>query len=329
LLFISTFDKNSVMQFRTQIPISKNEFPIDYTSKVLSFGSCFAENMSDKLGYFKFQNTVNPFGIIFNPVSIEKLIQRSIEKEYFTEKDIFFHNDLWHCYDVHSELSNPNKEEFLKELNRSIVQSFNLLNQATHFIITLGTSWVYRNIESNEIVANCHKVPQKEFTKELLSIEIIEQSLQNIISLVHAVSPNCNFIFTVSPVRHIKDGFIENTLSKSHLISAIHKIIYCQLSIVNYFPSYEIMMDELRDYRFYAEDMLHPNQVAIDYIWKRFSENYITNDSQKVMEEVDSIQKSLLHRSFNPESESHLKFLKNLKVKIQSIQNRFPFIEFL
>ena len=316
------------MQFRTQIPIHKNNFPIDYTSKVLSFGSCFAENMSEKLEYFKFQNTVNPFGIIFNPVSIEKLITRIVNKIEFTENDIFFHNDLWHCYEVHSELSNPNKEEFLKELNILILQSFNLLNQATHFIITLGTSWAYRNTESNEIVANCHKVPQKQFTKELLSIETIEKSIQNTIDLILKVNPNCVFTFTVSPVRHIKDGFIENTLSKSHLISAIHKIVNCQLSIVNYFPSYEIMMDELRDYRFYTSDMLHPNQVAIDYIWERFSESSISNESQKVMEEVDSIQKSLLHRSFNPNSESHQKFLNNLDKKIANLASQFPQIKF-
>jgi len=318
------------MQFRTQIPIHKSDFPIDYTSKVLSFGSCFAENMAEKLDYFKFQNTVNPFGIIFNAISIEKLIKRCVEKEYFTAKDIFFNNDLWHCYEVHSELSNPNKEDFLKELNILILQSFNLLIQSTHFIITLGTSWVYRNTNSCEIVANCHKVPQKQFTKELLSVEVNEQSLQNIISLVHAVNPNCVFVFTVSPVRHIKDGFIENSLSKSHLISSIHLFLqskFCNLHS-EYFPSYEIMMDELRDYRFYAEDMLHPNPVAVNYIWERFLENYISEESQKVMKEVDSIQKSLLHRPFNLNSESHQKFLVSLNQKIELLQKSFSCIRF-
>uniref|UniRef100_UPI00404A9636 GSCFA domain-containing protein n=1 Tax=Flavobacterium sp. TaxID=239 RepID=UPI00404A9636 len=316
------------MQFTTPISIHKTNWPIDYTSKVISFGSCFAENISAKFNYFKFQNTVNPFGIIFNPVSIENLIKRSVETNYFTEEDFFFHNNLWHCYEVHSELSNPNKEAFLKDLNLLILQSFNLLIEATHIIITLGTSWVYRNIESNKIVANCHKVPQKEFKKELLSIETIQKSIQNTMDLIRKVNPNCGFIFTVSPVRHIKDGFVENTLSKAHLIAALHKIVNCQLSIVNYFPSYEIMMDELRDYRFYTSDMLHPSQVAIDYIWERFSENYITTESKKIMEEVDSIQKSLLHRSFNPSTESHQKFLKNLDKKIQLLQNQHPFITF-
>lgn len=313
------------MQFRTQIPIRKIEFPLDYTSQVVSFGSCFAENISEKFDYFKFQNTVNPFGIIFNPVSIEKLIQRSIEKEYFTEEDIFFHNDLWQCYEVHSELSNTNKEDFLIVLNQLIDLTNKQISESTHFIITLGTSWVYRNIESNEIVANCHKVSQKEFNKELLSIETIEKSIQNTIELIRKVNPNCTFIFTVSPVRHIKDGFVENTLSKAHLISAIHN---SQLTTHNYFPSYEIMMDELRDYRFYTEDMLHPNKVAIDYIWKQFSESCIKKEANSIMNEVEEIQKGLAHRPFNPESESHLKFLKKLQQKIHLLQKQLPFLNF-
>ncbi|WP_339889564.1 GSCFA domain-containing protein [uncultured Flavobacterium sp.] len=316
------------MQFTTKIPIQKFQNPITYESKIMALGSCFAENMSKKFEYFKFQNSVNPFGIIFNPVSIEKLVNRIVNQIKFTEKDIFFHNDLWHCYEVHSELSNPNKEEFLKELNQIIEKSNNQIIDSTHLIITYGTSWVYRNIESKEIVANCHKVPQKQFTKEILSIETIEKSIENTIALIQKVNPNCNFIFTVSPVRHIKDGFVENQRSKAHLISAIHSTDNSQLTTRNYFPSYEIMMDELRDYRFYAEDMLHPNQVAIDYIWERFSENYISAESQKVMQEVDSIQKSVLHRPFNSNSESYQKFLSNLNKKINTLTSNYPQIEF-
>lgn len=316
------------MQFTTKITIPKSSFPIDYNSKIMSLGSCFAENMSENFDYFKFQNTVNPFGIIFNPVSIEKLVNRIVNQIEFTEKDIFLHNDLWHCYEVHSELSNSNKEDFLKELNLLIFQSFNFLIQTSHLIITYGTSWVYRNVESNEVVANCHKVPQKQFKKELLSIETIEASIQNSIDLIQKVNSNCSFIFTVSPVRHIKDGFVENTLSKAHLISAIHNIINCQSSTVNYFPSYEIMMDELRDYRFYAADMLHPNQVAIDYIWERFKETSILEIAFVIMDEVETIQKGLSHKPFNPDSESHQKFLKNLNQKIQTLQNQLPFVNF-
>lgn len=324
------------MQFTTKIPVQKSSFSIDYDSKIMLLGSCFAENIGKKFSYFKYQATTNPFGIIFNAVSLEKLIRRVVENKKFTENDIFFHNELWHCYEVHSELSNPDKDLFLSHLNSILESTHRHIAALTHCIITLGTSWVYSNIETHEIVANCHKVPQKQFTKELLSIEQTEKSLENIILLIHSVNPNCHFIFTVSPVRHIKDGFIENTLSKAHLIAAIHSILNKKFSTSlevtnqnrNYFPSYEIMMDELRDYRFYAEDMLHPNQTAIDYIWLRFYEHYISESAAKLMEEVDAIQKGLAHRPFNPNTESHQKFLAQLNLKIETIKKKLPHVSF-
>ncbi|CAM4076119.1 MULTISPECIES: GSCFA domain-containing protein [Flavobacterium] len=318
------------MQFRTSIPIRKTSIPIDYQSKIISLGSCFAENIGKKFNYFKFQNSVNPFGIIFNSVSLEKVITRSVTKHYFTEKDVFFHNDLWHCYEVHSELSNPNRDSFLKQLNELIDATHTQLREVTHCSITLGTSWVYLFNATNEVVANCHKVPQKQFSKQLLSIHEVETSLQNIVSLVTAVNPNCSFIFTVSPVRHIKDGFVENNVSKAHLISAIHNSLNTEhlKENANYFPSYEIMMDELRDYRFYTEDMLHPNTIAVDYIWEQFKKGYISEASFSTMEEVSTIQKALAHRPFNPNSESHLKFIENTQRKISNLQSEFLFIQF-
>ncbi len=320
------------MQFRTEIPISKTNNPIDYNSKVLSFGSCFAENMADKFDYFKFQNETNPFGIIFNPISIEKVIERTVQQKEFTEKDVFFHNERWHSYEVHSDLSNSDRQELLETLNKAILETNKKLKEATHIIITYGTSWIYKNLESNEIVANCHKVPQKQFAKELLSVEIIEKSIQNTIHLIQTINPDINFIFTISPVRHIKDGFAENQLSKSHLFAALHQTLKkthnSQLTIHNYFPSYEIMMDELRDYRFYKEDMLHPNQVAIDYIWHKFSENYIAENAVSTMKEIEEIQKSLRHKSFNPESKQHQKFLAKLQQRINLLGEKLPHIRF-
>jgi len=315
------------MNFTTKIHLEKYNHPIDYNSSIMLLGSCFAENMGEKFEYFKFRNVVNPFGIIFNAVSIEKLIHRVVNKIVFTEKDIFFHNDLWHCFEVHSQLSNPNKEEFLSNLNAILELMNQQITSLTHCIITLGTSWVYRNNDSNEIVANCHKVPQKEFTKELVFIEENVKCIQNIISLVHSLNPVCNFIFTVSPVRHIKDGFVENNVSKAHIISAIHTINH-QPSTINYFPSYEIMMDELRDYRFYTEDMLHPSQTAIDYIWIKFFENYINQKEFVTMNQVCEIQRSLKHRPFNPNSQSHQNFLKNLNQKIFELKKSLPNIDF-
>ena len=316
------------MNFTTKIPISKSNSPIDYNSKIVSLGSCFAVNMAEKFDYFKFQNSCNPFGILFHPLAIEKIISKAINLDFFTEEDIFFHNERWHCFDVHSDLSNDNKEEFLQTLNELVKVTNRQITEASHIIITYGTSWVYSNKLSEKVVANCHKVSQNQFDKKILSVATIEKSIQNTIALIEKVNPNCAIIFTVSPVRHIKDGFSENQQSKSNLISAIHSTFDILHSTKGYFPSYEIMMDELRDYRFYAEDMLHPTQVAIDYIWERFCEASISESAFSTMEGVETIQKGLKHRPFNPNSESHLKFLNQLKSKISKLKSEFPFMKF-
>jgi lysophospholipase L1-like esterase len=317
------------MNFTTKITIPQNLNPIDYNSKIVSLGSCFAENMGDKFQYFKFQSATNPFGIIFNPVSIDKIMDRVINEVLFTEEDIFFHNERWHCFEVHSDLSHSDATELLAIMNQILKEIKKQLEEATHVIITYGTSWVYRNIESDGIVANCHKVPQKQFVKELLSVATIQESITNTIDLIQSINPNCHFIFTISPVRHLKDGFVENQRSKSHLITAIHNLLSKNNNLQSeYFPSYEIMMDELRDYRFYAEDMLHPSQVAIDYIWELFKESAISETAFATMDAVESIQKSLQHRPFNPNSESHKKFEANLKAKITTLVAGYSFMKF-
>jgi hypothetical protein len=314
----------------TTISISKSNSPIDYQSKMVLMGSCFAENIGNKFQYFKFNTLVNPFGIIFNSVSIEKMIERVVLQKTFSKEDIFYHNERWHSYEVHSELSHPDSEVVLRNLNQILSDTQKQLQQATHIIFTYGTSWVYRHIETNAIVANCHKVPQKQFTKELLSIDRIQKSIQNTIFLIETLNPKCNFIFTVSPVRHLKDGFVENQVSKAHLIAAIHdnlKTEHLELN-TDYFPSYEIMMDELRDYRFYADDMIHPSSMAIDYIWERFTATQIDANAIATMELVQTIQKGLAHRPFNPNSESHQKFEANLKEKIATLEAQYSFVKF-
>lgn len=316
------------MNFTTKIPIPKSNSPIDYDSKIISLGSCFAVNMAAKFDYFKFQNSCNPFGILFHPLAIEKIISKAINLDFFTEKDIFFQEERWHCFDVHSDLSNSDKEIFLDSLNELVKATNKQITEATHISITYGTSWVYRNKASDTVVANCHKVPQKQFDKEILSVEIIEKSIQNTLDLIEKVNPKCVIIFTVSPVRHIKDGFVENQRSKANLISALHLALDIQDSTKSYFPSYEIMMDELRDYRFYAEDMLHPTQIAIDYIWERFSETNISENAFLTMQEVETIQRGLAHRPFNYGSESHLKFEQKLAEKIANLISKYPFIKF-
>ena len=264
------------MKLQTQIPIKKQQHnQIDYTSKLFLVGSCFSENIGNKLNYFKFQATQNPFGILFHPKSIETFITNAINKKVYSESDLVFQNERWHCFDAHSSLSSSDKNELLENLNSAIVSTNNKLKKTSHIIITLGTAWVYRFIETDEIVANCHKIPQKKFLKELLTVDEITESLEAIIALLKSINRDVNIIFTVSPVRHLKDGFIENTQSKAHLIAGIHNTINAPKNI-NYFPSYELMMDELRDYRFYAEDMIHPNTTAINYIWEKFTDTWFS-----------------------------------------------------
>lgn len=302
------------MNFRTQIPIAKYDFPIDYNSEIFSIGSCFAENISKKFDYFKLKNSANPFGILFHPFAIEKILEKTVKESLFTEKDIFFHNELWHCFDVHSEFSQPDKKMLLEQLNQTLSETKKQLEKTTYIIITFGTSWIYRYNKTNEIVANCHKVSQKEFTKELLSVKSITKSLENIISLFS----DKRIIFTISPVRHIKDGFFENNVSKSNLFASIFNIN--NHSNVNYFPSYEIVMDELRDYRFFSEDLLHPSQTATNYIWEKFSENYLSEDALDISKEIDAIQKALHHKPFNPNTESHQKFVESTQKRIENLK---------
>jgi hypothetical protein len=316
------------MNLQTQIPLKKEAYtPISYASKVLLLGSCFSENIGNKLAYFKFQSSQNPFGILFHPKAIETLITTAINEKEYTDKDLFFLNERWHCFEAHSSLSSPNKEELLCNLNQQIKIANKQLHESTHLIITLGTAWVYRFIESDTIVANCHKVPQKKFLKEILSVDEITESLENVISLIKSINNQITITFTVSPVRHLKDGFIQNQQSKSHLLTAIHQITEPK-NRLHYFPSYEIVMDELRDYRFYAEDMVHPNKTAIDYIWEKFVGSWVSENALETIKEIDTIQRGLNHRPFNPESEQHQQFLKSITRKIITIKEQYPFIQF-
>ncbi|ALJ06082.1 GSCFA domain-containing protein [Pseudalgibacter alginicilyticus] len=321
------------MKLQTQIPSKKQEsnILIDYTANVLLLGSCFSENIGKKLEYFKFKYLQNPFGILFHPKAIETLISNAVNEKEFAEKDVFFHNEQWHCFDAHSVLSNVSKKDLIDQLNSQIELTNQQICNATHIIITLGTAWVYTYVESKLVVANCHKVPQKQFDKALLSIEEITILLKNIVDLVAGINNKATIIFTVSPIRHLKDGFVENTQSKAHLISAIHQMLDSNGKSSNvgaYFPSYEIMMDELRDYRFYSEDMIHPNQTAINYIWEIFKAVWISEDALKVMNNVDIVQKGLQHRPFNEHSEAHQRFLEKLEVKKHQLQTQFPHINF-
>ncbi|MBO0330410.1 GSCFA domain-containing protein [[Muricauda] lutisoli] len=314
------------MELQTRIPLTLSDNPIDYQSKLVLLGSCFVENIGAKLDYFKFQHLQNPFGILFHPVAIENLVQRAIEEKAYQQEEIFEQDGVWRCFDAHSDLRSDKPEALLRLLNQRLKGAKVGLETSSHIFITLGTAWVYEYNSSGKTVANCHKVPQKQFTKKLLTVAEIESSLQNVIALIQKVNPKAYITFTISPVRHLKDGFVENQRSKAQLITALHQIINGHN--VSYFPSYEIMMDELRDYRFYGTDMVHPNQLAVDYIWERFRSAWISQDAYPVMDEVDAFQKGLLHRPFNPDSEAHQKFKTSLRAKITYLQERYPFMKF-
>ncbi len=318
------------MKLQTQVPLSAVSNQIDYESRLLLLGSCFAENIEEKLVGHKFKTFGNPFGILFHPASIERLISRSVNRQMYREEELFYLNERWHCFDVHSDLSHTRKEDLLLSLNQALLDTRQELAQCTHIMITLGTAWGYRHLSSDSLVGNCHKVPQREFKKELFSISEMETCLENMVGNVREVNTEAQLVFTVSPVRHLKDGFVENQRSKSHLIASLGQWLTTKTAseLLHYFPAYELVMDELRDYRFYEADMVHPNAVAIAYIWEKFKGVWISAEAQATMEQVQEIQKGLQHRPFHPESEQHQRFMVTLQEKINKLRIRYPHMKF-
>ncbi len=314
------------MAFRTKLNIPKEKKTIDYNSSIVLFGSCFTENMEKHMSYYKFQNDSNPFGIIFNPKAIEKAITECIENKEYNQHDLYYHEEYWLSLNHHTKFSSLYLGQVLTLINSEIKEAHHALLNASHVFITLGTSWVYRFTATENLVANCHKIPQKQFRKELLSISQIIESLNNIVSLIKQVNSNAIILFTVSPVRHVRDGFIENTQSKAHLHTAIQQIIDNDNTF--YFPSYEIMMDDLRDYRFYKNDLLHPNETAMEYIWEIFKKTWVNEKSYPLMKQIETIQKSLDHKPFNKDSLKHQEFIKKLNKKIEAVTKKYPRINF-
>jgi len=316
------------MKLTTPIKLSRQNPPINYSSKVLLLGSCFAQNMGAKLEYYKFQQCTNPFGILFHPVAIEKLITRAVNQTWFTSKDVFLQNEQWHCFLAHSKLSNTSEEDLISALNSALEKLRFSLLEASHVVFTFGSAWVYKHLEKDAIVANCHKVPQKEFVKQLLSPDDVSDVLLGIETKLRTINPTCSIINTVSPVRHIKDGLIANSRSKAHLIAGVQEIVSPE-KLNYYFPSYEIMMDELRDYRYYKEDLIHPNQTAIHLIWEKFLSSWVASETFEIQKKIAVIQNGLLHIPFNENSKAHIHFKKDLETKISEIKEQLPWATFL
>ena len=315
------------MKLQTKIPIESETPKIDYDSKIVLVGSCFVESIGDKLDYLKFQTLQNPFGILFHPIAIERIIERALESDFFTESDIFFKNERWHCFELHSSVCATTKIDFLSLINNKLKELREYLITASHVVLTFGTSWVYRFLKTKKIVANCFKIPQKEFQKELLSIEEIKTSYNNIVTQILSRNPDTQIITTISPVRHVKEGIIENNRSKAHLITALQQLVFEEKKVC-YFPSYELMIDQLRDYRFYKEDMIHPNDTAIKIIWEFFKKAWISKETESIQKSIRTIRSGLDHQPFDPTSKQHQLFLQDLKTKMNQVEKEFSHIKF-
>lgn len=315
------------MKFRTEIKIPKPDFQINHHQHLISFGSCFSDHMGSKLTENKFRTISNPFGVLYNPFSVSKAVERLYANKLFTEHELQYHNQLFQSFMHHGSFSSPRKEDCLTQINNSFRQAANFIKQADIFLITFGTAYVFRLRSTGEIVANCHKFPADTFTRQRLSVnEIVEQwtlLIQNILS----INPETEFIFTVSPIRHWKDGPHENQISKSILHLAIETLITQFSKNCFYFPAYEILLDELRDYRFFETDMMHPAPIAIDYIWKKFGETFFDLQTNDTIQEWQKIRRSLNHKPFNTENEQYISFLKQTLQQIEQLQQKYPHLE--
>jgi GSCFA family. len=285
-------------------------------------GSCFAENMGERLRKYGFDSDVNPFGILYNPLSIASSLERLMSGSPFTEAELFQYNGLWHSYAHHGNFSAVTAGETLEKINERLMTAAVRLSDYGVLLVTFGTAWVYRKRDDDRIVANCHKVPERNFTRSRLSVEDITSLWIPLLQKLKQHNPDLRVLFTVSPIRHWKDGAHENQLSKATLLLAIEQLR--ERCSVDYFPAYELMMDELRDYRFYAADMLHPSELAIDYIWDRFVASCFDKTTRETMREVEQINRAMSHRPLNPDSEEYLRFRKQTLLRRADLLQRFP-----
>lgn len=311
--------------FTTKIDIQPSAYKIDYVSRILTLGSCFSENIGTRLQNICFDTDVNPFGVLFNPASIAESIQLLVQKKVFTTDDLFQHNSLWGSY-MHSTLfSDSNAERCLTNINTRLTAAAENFQKLDFLMLTFGTAWVYKLAETGKVVANCHKVPAGKFIRERLSVEAITETYNNLITELIKENPNLKIVFTVSPVRHWKDGPTENAISKGILLHAIQEIVKLNKNTC-YFPAYEIVMDELRDYRYYAADMLHPSEVAVDYIFKSFSNAFFDKETLQCMHEVNQYQNSVSHRPIHTDTIEYEKFTKHLLSRKEDLLNKYPFL---
>lgn len=313
--------------FRTELPPLDFGFRINHEDVLLSIGSCFTKHIGNRLKDLKINDLLNPFGIVYNPISISNQLHYLLSDRMISEKDLFWHNEQWHSFAHHSSFSGTDKVETLAKMNASLMRARTQLEKTNRLMLTLGSSNVFIYRQNGEIVANCHKLSGQEFERKRLHIRDIVEALEPNLRAIKRRNPDLQVIFTVSPVRHLRDGFIQNQRSKAALVIAIQHLSE-DLDYVHYFPSYEIMMDELRDYRFYDIDMIHSNQIAIDYIWQRFGAAFFEEETIQLNAQIDAILKAARHRPFNPESQSHQGFLGKQLERIAVLEKAHPDLDF-
>ncbi|MBT8219970.1 MAG: GSCFA domain-containing protein [Bacteroidia bacterium] len=314
-------------QFRTTFQIADFEEPLTYHQSIFSIGSCFAEHMADRLKYFLFKVYSNPNGILYNPISLADSILKLLDRNIYQISDLIEHGGLWHSWDHHHSKSGTNPEELIQRMNDTVRVSAQNLENADVILVTFGTAFAYRYLATGQIVANCHKIPNTEFEKIRLQQNSIVGIWQDVLDRLFSANPKRQVIFTVSPIRHVKDGIVANQRSKAALLLSI-EALFAQYPRVHYFPSYEIMMDDLRDYRFYTSDLIHPNKIALDYIWDLFKNTHIESATQSLMNEVDQLQKARGHRSMHPDSDAAKRFKDETEKKWVDFKSRYPFLNF-
>lgn len=311
--------------FRTEVEISPAKKKISYEDQLITMGSCFSDNIGQRLSNAFFPVDVNPFGVLFNPISIKNSLEILMNNRAFSENDLFKQGSLWSSF-FHSTLfASVDKAECLNNINQRIKAASVHLRQANFLFITFGTAWVYELITSGEVVSNCHKLPANNFIRKRLTIDEIVTAYNDMLDNLHQLNPELQVIFTVSPIRHWKDGAHENNLSKSILLMAI-ELIKEQYDFIDYFPAYEIQMDELRDYRFYAADMLHPSETAIDYIWEKFSRAYFSAETLQIKTELEQLRTTMNHRPIHQASQEYKLFVQSLQKKKKELMLKYSFL---
>lgn len=309
------------LEFRTKVDVQPFPFSLGYNTPMFFCGSCFTENIGSMMHERKLPIVINPFGVVYNPISVKMVIERILSSKPFDELELNFRNDLWYSYLHHTSFSSPDKKKCLELINAEQAKAFDFIKKVQCLLVTFGTARVYYLKQSGEPVANCHKIPAKEFESRLLNVDEIVKEWSALINKLLKSNPDLKIIFTISPVRHWKDGAVDNQQSKSILNVAVHELINVYPKNAFYFPAYEILMDDLRDYRYYADDMLHPSRVAIDYIWEKFKGAIIDVNSQKLVTDIEKVITAVKHRPFNPKNKEYKAFVNNTLKQIERIKS--------